>query len=160
MTKYCPRCTYILGLDDTICRFCGMVLTTKIVVDEFIADEFPKEEKTANGSFATQFMDNGMGVTSGAEASTLVADDEILAEEIVLDEIIGDKIFSNAFLAEEKTVNSGFATEFLDHGMGVTPGSEKKGLEVDDELSAEEMVLDEIIGDGVLAQKNRSSSHA
>jgi len=137
-----------------------MVLTTETVVNEFIADEFPDKEKMASGSFATQFMDNGMGVTPGAEVSALVADDEILAEEIVLDEIIGDRIFSNEFQAEEKIVNSGFANEFLDHGMGVTPGTETAGIEADDELSAEEMVRDEIIADGAFNQKDRSYSHA
>lgn len=45
MPKYCPRCTYILSIDDTKCRVLRHGNNNGgVVVDKSFADEFLKEE--------------------------------------------------------------------------------------------------------------------
>jgi len=153
MPKYCPRCTYILSIDDTKCSFCGMVITTGIVVDEKIANEFLKEEMMESGSFSREFLDGGIEMTPAKETKRLQTDDEALTDEMIADEIIGDKSFSNE-------TEKGFEVEslskgLLDQGREMTPTVETRILTANDELFAEEMIGDEITADGFLAFKNQ-----
>lgn len=152
MTKYCPRCTFILSLDDTSCSFCGMVLTTVDVVSDSIADEFLKKEMMERGGSAHQFMDNGREMTPGVDTVRL-GEDELLAEEMVADEIIGERLFSSE--AEKVYAAAGLSKGFMDNGREMTPGIDARVLVADDEILAEEMIADEIIADGFIALKNR-----
>lgn len=153
MPKYCPRCTYIIGIGDTKCRFCGMVLTTRIVVNEEIADEFLKEEMAEVTSFPRAFLDGGRDMMPAKEIKQLQTDDEALTDEIIADEIIGDKLFS--YETEKGFEVESLARGLLDQGREMTPAAETRILTADDELFAEEMIGDEIIADGFMALKNR-----
>lgn len=153
MTKYCPRCTFVLSLDDTTCSFCGMVLTTVDVVSDSIADEFLKKEMMERGGSAHQFMDNGREMTPGVDTVKLSDDDVLLAEEMVADEIIGERLFSRE--AEKVYEAASLSKGFMDNGRQMTPGVDARELVIDDEILAEEMIADEIIADGFMALKNR-----
>lgn len=151
MPKYCPRCTYILSLDDTVCSFCGMVLTTN-VADERIAD-FLNKERRANRSSYREFLDGGREMKPAKETRDLQTDDTMLTDEMIADEIIGDKLFS---CETEKgfEVNS-LSGGLLDQGREMRPAVDRVVLTRDDEVFAEEMIGDEITADGFLALKNR-----
>ncbi len=153
MPKYCPRCTYILSIDDTKCSFCGMVITTGIVVNEKIADEFLNEEMTEKTSFPRGFLDGGRDMMPAIETKQLQTDDEALTDEMIADEIIGDKLFS--YETEKGFEVESLARGLLDQGREMTPAIERRTLTIDDEIFAEEMIGDEIIADGFLALKNR-----
>ena len=148
MPKYCPRCTYILSIDDTKCRFCGMVITTGVVVDKKFADEFLKEEMVEKTSFPRSFMDGGREMTPAKETKPLQTDDIALT-----DEMIGDKLFS--YETEKGFEIESLSKGLLDQGREMTPAVEIPILTADDELFAEEMIGDEITADGFLALKNR-----
>ncbi len=153
MPKYCPRCTYILSIDDTKCSFCGMVLTTGIVVDQKIADEFLEEEMMENGSFSREFLDGGREMTPAKEMQQLQTDDVALIDELIADEIVGDKLFS--FETEKGFEIESLSRGLLDQGREMTPAKETRILTENDELFAEEMIGDEITADGFIAMKNR-----
>lgn len=153
MPKYCPRCTYILSIGDTKCSFCGMVITTGVVVDKKFADEFLNEEMTEKTSFPRAFMDGGRDMMPAKETKQLQTDDEALTDEIIADEIIGDKLFS--FETEKGFEVESISRGLLDQGREMTPAVETRILTADDELFAEEMIGDEIIADGFMALKNR-----
>lgn len=153
MPKYCPRCTYILSIDDTKCSFCGMVITTGIVVNAKIADEFLKEEMMENGSFSKEFLDSGREMMPVIETKPLQTNDEALTEELIADEIIGDKLFSSE--TEKGFVVESLSKGLLDQGREMTPAVETRILTTDDELFAEEMIGDEITADGFMAVKNQ-----
>jgi len=152
MPKYCPRCTFILSLDDTVCSFCGMVLTTN-VVDERIADEFLEKEMMADRSSSREFLDGGREMTPAKETTGLQTDDTTLADEMIADEIIGDQLFSSETVKgfEVDSLSRGL----LDQGREMTSAVDRLILTQDDEVFAEEMIGDEIIADGFLALKNR-----
>lgn len=153
MPKYCPRCTYILSIDDTKCGFCGMVITTGIVVDKKIADEFLNEGILRKTSFPRAFLDGGRDMMPAKETTQLQTNDEALTDEIIADEIIGDKLFS--YETEKGFEVESLSRGLLDQGKEMTPAVEIRILTADDELFAEEMIGDEIIADGFLALKNR-----
>ena len=153
MPKYCPRCTYILSIDDTKCSFCGMVITTGIVVDEKFADEFLTEGVMGKISFPRAFLDGGRDMMPAKETRQLQVDDEALTDEIIADEIIGDKLFS--YETEKGFEIESLARGLLDQGREMTPAVETRILTADDELLAEEMIGDEITADGFIALKNR-----
>lgn len=153
MPRYCPRCTYILSIDDTKCRFCGMVLTTGIVVDKRIADEFLEEEMMESGSFSREFLDGGREMTPAKETKWFQTNDEALTDEMIADEIIGDRSFS--FETEKGFEIESLSKGLLDQGREMTPAVERRVLTADDELFAEEMIGDEITADGFIALKNR-----
>ncbi|MCG2728786.1 MAG: zinc ribbon domain-containing protein [Acetobacterium sp.] len=153
MPKYCPRCTFILSIDDTKCNFCGMVITTGIAVDKKIADEFTKEEMMKNGSFSKEFLDGGREMMPVIETKPLQTNDEALTDELIADEIIGDKLFSSE--TEKGFVIESLSKGLLDQGREMKPAVETRILTTDDELFAEEMIGDEITADGFIAQKNR-----
>lgn len=153
MPKYCPRCTYILSIDDTKCSFCGMVITTGIVVDKKIADEFLEEEMMASGSFSREFLDGGREMTPAKETKSLQTDDVVLTDELIADEIIGDKWFSDE--TEKAFEVMSLSIGLLDQGREMMPAVETRILTTNDELFAEEMIGDEITADGFLANKNR-----
>ena len=153
MPRYCPRCTYILSIDDTKCRFCGMVLTTGIVVDKRIADEFLEEEMMESGSFSREFLDGGREMTPAKETKWFQTNDEALTDEMIADEIIGDKLFS--YETEKGFEIQSLSKGLLDQGREMTPAVETRILTADDELFSEEMIGDEITADGFIALKNR-----
>lgn len=153
MPKYCPRCTYILRIDDTKCSFCGMVLTTGIVVNDRIADEFLEEEMMEKGSFSREFLDGGREMTPAKETKRLQTDDLVLTDEIIADEIIGDKLFS--YETEKGFEVESMARGLLDQGREMTASVETRILTENDEMFAEEMIGDEITADGFMALKNR-----
>ena len=152
MPKYCPRCTFILSLDDTVCSFCGMVLTTN-VVDERIADEFLEKETMAGRSSFREFLDGGREMTPAKETKALQTDDTTLTDEMIADEIIGDKSFSSE--TEKGFEADSLSRGLLDQGRDMMPAVDRLILTPDDEAFAEEMIGDEITADGFLALKNR-----
>ena len=153
MPKYCPRCTYILSIDDTKCRFCGMVITAGVVVDKKFADKFIKEEMIGKTSLPRAFVDGGRDMRPAKDTKQLQTDDEALTDEMIADEIIGDKLFS--YETEKGFEVESLARGLLDQGREMVPAVETRILTADDELFAEEMIGDEIIADGFMALKNR-----
>ncbi|PKM71602.1 MAG: hypothetical protein CVU92_08070 [Firmicutes bacterium HGW-Firmicutes-17] len=108
---------------------------------------------TEKTSFPRGFLDGGRDMLPVIETKQLQTDDEVLTDEMIADEIIGDKLFSSE-------TEKGFEVEsmsrgLLDQGREMTAAVETRILTADDELFAEEMIGDEIIADGFMAQKNR-----
>lgn len=152
MPKYCPRCTFILSLDDTKCSFCGMVLTAENAVDKFIADEFLEEEIMISGSFSREFLDGGNEMRPAKELKLTFTNDEASVAELIADEIIGDKVFSSE--NEKGYEIESLSRGLLDQGREMTPAVETRILTSNDEIFAEEIIEDEITADSYLAQKN------